>query len=376
MQIKSVLLITVVLGLAGLAALEIGLRLQPQLLPEGAQLELQWRALDRESPAVAHPYAGFLYPPHFSGQMRHRDFGFSYATDENGFRNPSPWPTRADIVVVGDSQAFGYGVEAEQSWAGLLAERLPDLRIVNLGLNAAAPQQSLRTYELFGAALEPELILFVLFPAHGVNAVGRFDRWVQAGHPATYQTWTSTGGLRALRAAFRDLLRSSHLYMGARHMAGNLLLGHWGRTVEFDDGGRIQLAPILNLDTYRHLDPEHPNFRLVLDTIDRVRQLGVESGAETVVLLIPTKEELHLPRLGIPTPSTTAPFATALETMDVRYIDVSPQLRERVEAGERLFFERDVHPNVEGYQLIADVLSDYLRTNAGRFGFAEAAGRR
>jgi len=57
--------------------------------------------------------------------------------------------------------------------------------------------------------------------------------------------------------------------------------------------------------------------------------------------------------------------------MDVRYIDVSPQLRERIEAGERLFFERDVHPNVEGYRLIADVLSDYLRTDAGRFGSAE-----
>ena len=358
-------------GPAGLAVLEIGLRLQPQLLPEGAQLELQWRALDRDNPAVPHSYAGFLYPPYFSGAMRHRDFGYSYATDENGFRNPSPWPDRADVVVVGDSQAFGYGVEAGQSWGGLLAERLPDLRIVNLGLNGAAPQQSLRTYELFGAALEPKLILFVLFPAHGVNAVGRFDRWLQAGQPATYLSWTSPGGLRGLRATIQDLLRSSHLYMGVRHAVANLVFGHWGQTLEFDDGGRIQLAPILNMDTYRHLDPEHPNFRLVIDTIDRVRQLGADSGAETVVLLVPTKEELHLPRLGIPTASTTEPFATALEAMDVRYIDVSPQLRERIEAGERLFFERDVHPNVEGYRLIADVLSDYLRTDAGRFGSAE-----
>jgi hypothetical protein len=270
---RSVLLALVVFGLAGLAGLEIAFRLIPGLLPEGSQLELQWHALGQESRTVAHRYTGFLYPPRFEGEMRHRDFGFSYTTDENGFRNPSPWPARADIVVVGDSQAFGYGVESDQSWVGRLAASLPAVRIVNLGLNGAAPQQSLRTYELFGAPLAPKLILFVLFPAHGLNAVGRFDRWLEAGQPATYETWTSAAGLSGIRAAAQELLRSSHHYMAARHTVGGLVYGHWGQTIEFEDGNRLQLAPILNMDTYRHLDPDHPSFQLVLDTVEQVGSL-------------------------------------------------------------------------------------------------------
>jgi len=35
-------------------------------------------------------------------------------------------------------------------------------------------------------------------------------------------------------------------------------------------------------------------------------------------------------------------------------------LQERAARGERLFFEIDVHPNVEGYRLIADAVAEHL----------------
>jgi hypothetical protein len=128
------------------------------------------------------------FPANQLGRIERSDgnFAFTYTTDEHGFRNRSPWPERADIVVLGDSMAFGYGVEDDQAWPTLLEENLPDSRVINLGLIGAAPQQYFRIYKTFGQALQPSLVLFCLFPGNDVTDAGLFNRWVKAGSQGNY----------------------------------------------------------------------------------------------------------------------------------------------------------------------------------------------
>ena len=104
-----------------------------------------------------------------ASRIANGSFAFNFSTDSYGFRNSSPWPRRADIVVLGDSMAFSYGVEDNEAWPNLLAEQLPGSRIINLGLIGAAPQQYFRIYETFGQTLEPALVLFCLFPGNDVK---------------------------------------------------------------------------------------------------------------------------------------------------------------------------------------------------------------
>src|ERR687892_2129263 len=136
-----------------LGAAESLLRLFPGLMPEAAQLRIHWQDLS-EPVTQADPYLGHVYPANHVDQIERPggDFAFTYTTDEHGFRNPSPWPDRADIVVLGDSMAFGYGVDDEEAWTTLLADQLPAARIINLGLIGGAPQQYFRIYETFGQA--------------------------------------------------------------------------------------------------------------------------------------------------------------------------------------------------------------------------------
>ena len=282
-----------------LATAEACLRMFPQLMPEEFQLRLHWR--DTSEPvSEADPYLGYVFPPNHVDRIERSDggFAFNYSTDEHGFRNPSPWRKRADIVVLGDSMAFGYGVDDDETWTALLADQLPGSRIINLGLPGAAPQQYLRFYEKFGRTLQPALILFCLFPGNDVGDAGRFDRWVKAGSQGNYLLRRYDDGNDESPRSIRHMLSQSYLVQFLRYTRNNAVSQITARTIDFPDGGQIQLVPAFDDDVERQTRPDHPNFRLVLDTVERTHALAERSGSGFLVLLFPTKQEVYLPLVG------------------------------------------------------------------------------
>jgi lysophospholipase L1-like esterase len=368
----ALVLIGVSVGLA-LGAAEIGLRLFPQLMPEDAQLRLHWR--DMSEPAtLADPYLGYVYPPNHTDRIERSngDFGFSFTTDEHGFRNPSPWPERADIVVLGDSMAFGYGVGDDEAWTALLAAQLPGRRIINLGLIGAAPQQYLRIYERFGQALQPGLVLFCLFPGNDLNDAERFDHWVKAGAGSDYRLSSEDAPEPRVTSRLWGLLMRSYLVTLLRDARKKVFARVSGRTMSFPDGSRLELAPAIYASNGLMARPDHPNFRLVLRAVEQTRALAELNGSRFLVLLMPTKEEVYLPLLDERAPPAVAPFIPQLEAVGIAYLDLTPPLQAHARQGERLFFEVDGHPNAAGYRVIAQAVLDHLRSDPDGYGLTRA----
>jgi lysophospholipase L1-like esterase len=368
--LKAVVAPLVLLGASAalaVGAAEVSLRTFPQLMPEEARLRLHWRQLGADPVSSADSYLGFVYPPNHEGRFERddSDFAFTYTTDEHGFRNPSPWPERAEIVVLGDSMAFSYGVDDEQAWTSLLANQLPDSRIINLGLIGAAPQQYSRIYDTFGQALHPDLVLFCLFPGNDLADAGRFEEWLRAGSPGNYAIWRRGPDQdRQAPRSLRDLFEESYLVMLLRDARRSVGSQFSGRTIDFPDGGRLQLAPAIYARNQALAQPDHPNFRLVVDAVERTRALAERGGSKFLVLLVPTKEEVYLPLLDERPPPATAPFAAHFGATGLPYLDLTPDFQARAREGERLFFEVDGHPNAAGYRLIAEVVLDHLRSAA------------
>jgi lysophospholipase L1-like esterase len=350
-------------------AAEASLRIFPELMPEEARLRLHWRQVHPETVSQADPYLGFVYPPNYEGRFERDDgaFAFTYTTDEHGFRNPSPWPERAEIVVLGDSMAFSYGVKDEEAWTALLAADLPGTRIVNLGLIGAAPQQHLRIYEKFGQALRPNLVLLCLFPGNDLSDAGRFEEWLQAGSPGNYDEWRHNAGQDARRMSLRNQLDRSYLATFLSYARQNLGSRFSGQTIDFPDGSRLQLVPAIYARNESLAQPSHPSFRLVLDAVRGTQALAQETGSRFLVLLMPTKEEVYLPLVDEHPPPATAPFAAQFEQDGLPYLDLTPPFQATARQGERLFFEVDGHPNAAGYRLVAEVVLDYLRDGGQGF---------
>ena len=280
-----------------LISAELFLRLCPKFLSGNSALRLHWRELREDlreqGMTVPDPYLGFRYRPDLTAQVATSQLEFTFRTDEKGFRNPSPWPEHADIVVVGNSMAFGYGVDDEQVWVRLVANELPESEIINLGLIGAGPEQYLRVLQEFGLDLDPKLVLFMLFPGNDLNDAKDFPRVArrQDGRflpRMANNSWTDEPG------RLRQLLGGQ---LSRRISSQFTQLAGLARRRPHDRVGRWspRAARPAGLPYVENARPGHPVFELAMDTVEAARVLSAQHGSDFMVLLMPDKEGVYLP---------------------------------------------------------------------------------
>lgn len=351
----------VLLGVSGLVALggaEMSMRLVPGLLPEETALRLHWDAIrNMPTAAVADSLLGFRYPPDFEGFVDRGDTRFAYTTDADGFRNPGEPVGAADIVIVGDSHVFGWGVSDDETWVYLLDTSLPDLAIRNLGLIGAAPEQYTRVLERYGLGTPPEHpdhVLYMVFPGNDGRDQRLFDDWQSAGSRGNFDVWRFGGG-----DGPGLLERSALLKLVKAAMDGRALRG---RTVEFADGGRVRIARGAYASGQRELVDGTATRASILASIARGRALADSIGADFTLLLMPTKAEVYVGSDEAP-PELISAIRPALDAAGYEILDLTDVLQER--NSEALFFEIDGHLNVRGNQVVANAVREFLETRNG-----------
>lgn len=352
--------------LVAMLLLEGALRLVPSLLPADAQQRLLW---SNQTPikSIGDPHLGFTYPPYFRAEIDSPDFRFSIESDEHGFRNHSPWPATAEVVIVGDSMAYGYGVAQQKAWPTLLGDALPGVRVISLGMPGAVPQQYARYFERFGVTLRPKVLIFTIFAGNDVVEAETFERWVAAGSPGNYDVWRFFEG--AVPPERTPLFDSSYLAQTLRSVRKTLSYGFSSTDVTLPNGGRIRLAPNLYGDALRRGHPGDPGFDAVIRATLEARDLARSIDCQFVVLFVPTKELVYLPLQGVKFPGIIGPLKDALGRQPgIVILDALDPLRGHAARGEKLYFEIDGHPDEFGNRVLADYLAQYLRTNARALG--------
>lgn len=355
--VRSLMLICASITVA-LALGEGALRLFPSLLPEDVQLRLLWNT--RADPEmIADPYLGFRFPPNRTLVQKTRDFTMTIHTDEHGLRNKSPWPSRAPIVVLGDSLAFGYGVAEEQGWTRLLEARVQPDRIVNLSLPGFAPQQYFRHFEKLGASLQPELVIMCIFPGNDVLDARRFEVWRAAGSPGNFAAWgfdeMSDLGRASAPLKAPSFLESSRLAMMLTRARYRLRGQLQPETLAFPQG-RVQLVPSVYEKRMSTFNAGDFGFRALVESVHSTRTLADRIGARLLVVLFPTKEEVYLPGRGAEYPHMVEIVHRALDELGVDTLDLTDELRQHANDARPVFFEVDGHPNELGNAVVADAV--------------------
>lgn len=102
------------------------------------------------------------YYPYFDENRRL----LSMISDENGFRNSHGFGDQGEsleIVVLGDSQVFGEGVEEEERFTNLIEAYHPEWHIDNLAMPGYGTDLMLMTLENVGIDLNPDVVIFIIF---------------------------------------------------------------------------------------------------------------------------------------------------------------------------------------------------------------------
>ena len=125
------------------------------------------------------PYAGFGNRPGLSFDHRTNEFRARYYINQAGFRVPRSEveytlakPSNIyRIMLLGDSFAFGWGVNYELSFAGVLQQLLQEgsfagdkkIEIVDAGVPAMPPAPQLTWFDHVGKDYAPDLVIQVVY---------------------------------------------------------------------------------------------------------------------------------------------------------------------------------------------------------------------
>ncbi|MCE9613098.1 MAG: SGNH/GDSL hydrolase family protein [Lentisphaerae bacterium] len=115
------------------------------------------------------PLLGWANAPNHTGRLHGPEFSVDVRTNARGLRDRDfpdlPAPGRKRLLVIGDSFAWGMGVDADARFSALLAERHPQWDIINAGCSGYGTDQELLYLRRDGLALRPDVVL-LLFSAN------------------------------------------------------------------------------------------------------------------------------------------------------------------------------------------------------------------
>ncbi|MFB3904133.1 MAG: SGNH/GDSL hydrolase family protein [Acidobacteriota bacterium] len=366
-------------GLISLLLAEGFLRLFPGFLPPERR---QYMLVDLGNVGVKHPYIGHLHTPNARKRLSGPDYDVRLTTGAFGFRNPGPWPRRADLVVLGDSLVFGYGVPDQSAWPAILDRSFPNLKVVNLGLVGAGAEQYLRVYRTFGEPLRPKLVIVGMFPGNDFWDAREFNEWLEEGAKGNYMAWRNYGHYsgtwkeQPVEAVKSFALRHSYLYnlvIAARSSQKTRRAGE-PKILRMKDGQEIRLLPSDFRSKTAGSRAGRPELGLTVEALAELRDRVHRSGGQILVVLQPSKEEVYLPMLGEKVRDPSAELRPALRKLGIEYLDLAPAFKREAKAGRTLFFGSDGHPNSEGYRLIAGEVTRYLATLLGSAAFRSVLG--
>ncbi|HKW36646.1 MAG TPA: hypothetical protein VJO54_02445 [Burkholderiales bacterium] len=375
--------------------MEAAVRLLMLVVPVNPLVELQFEIPDSRLGHTLNPN----YPEH----------------DRNGFRNKAS-PSKADLVVLGDSQIYGFGIPVDRLWPQQLGDRT-GMTAYNMGVPGWGPVQSLF---VTGKALElrPAIVLEAFYSGNDLYDAFRMAYYLNdlADLKTTEPDKTAAIAEAEKREPLRELIDRVYNYARRPSDAGavarakiwlneHVMVYRLLRTVR----DRLASGPVGSkgpLDSRaaaaRYPDdlliagpgvPETiftPRYRLAaldlndprideglevsLRSIERMSRLVAQKGGCFAVVTIPTKE-LAYGKAG-DDPASRAPSRTAFLTLldreramwdrvrgflaqkGIAYVDVAPALTERIARGEAMYpASTDGHPSTAGHDAIAQAVA-------------------
>jgi lysophospholipase L1-like esterase len=269
---------------------------------------------------------------------------------------PRPPPGSRRVLVLGDSVAFGWGLDEAESFPARLAEALRARGIAAEVLNAGVPGYSLASEAALYRELAPALAPDAVVLAVSLNDFTPTPSLSPLGVLVSFDARPAPGWLA-----------HSELYAFVRWRMGAL----GAALAEGDDPGRSERAAlflrrmaIASRERF-YAEPGGPGW----EPIERgLRELAERAGAALLVVIFPEEDQVLAPGEAR---RPQLRFAERCETLALRCLDLADSFLRAAGAGP-LF--RDLqHPSARGSAVAAEATADVLAPTLAELGTGSAS---
>jgi lysophospholipase L1-like esterase len=318
-----------------------------------------------------HPLLGYDGLPNVRGRFH----GHTVTHNSHGNRGPEaafakPAGVRR-VVVMGDSQAWGYGVDDDETIPAQLARALDEVggarhEVLNLGVGGYGTDQAFLKYLVQGTRYAPDVVVLSVFkndPVENAHTVywgvekPRFyleDGRLCLGNvpPARAPGWPNNRLLADREPSLRipgtdvDLARSATARFFLRREWLPSLLAR-------DDSGLAAVREFV--DCVRNREAyEGDGMEILSRLVAELKKITSRQGARLVVLLVPRSKEVDDPAA----PAYYDAAAAAFRAQGIACVDVRRRLSPRADPAP--FLPNDPHLSAAGSRIAAEALRDCL----------------
>lgn len=301
------------------------------------------------------------------GIQRGRQFSISVQLNSNGFRErEAPYEKndgRTRILVLGDSQTWGSGVEQRSRFTevleGFLQQRGINAEVLNFGVVGYATDQELLLFKNLGFRYHPDLVILAFF----WNDIFENSTAVAYGYPKPHFV---QHGDKALILHNVPVPKETGTKKDFPIPQQKQKI--WGATKEWLESNSYVYRLLANAIRrnpflYRLLvergiaggpwrDPGSKEWKLTRRLLEALKETVERSGSQFVVVVVPERWDLE---------SATYPLRKPLirEMLDLPSLDLLPALK-AAESVNPLYCPNDIHLNQEGHRIIGRALFEYL----------------
>jgi hypothetical protein len=319
------------------------------------------------------------------------------AFDKWGFRNPKV-PETAEIVAVGDSHTYGNTARMVDSWPYVLG-RLSGRQVYNMGLGGYGPNQYFYLSKNKALTLKPKMIIWGLYMGddfeNAFSITYGLDYWkylrILPPQKVEANIWEAPPNDTRVKRIRVWLSRHSVIYQLAFHVGfGGRVKGEIQikNAAELYPGYATSLVvPEKNiLEAFRPkgvlfgLDEENPNvregMRITFELLKEMNEICQQNHMQFLVVVIPTKEMVFsdylehdeklplddvIDKLLVNERLALAQTFKFMTDNNIPYVDSLPALKRS--RGEGLYASSagDMHPNKNGYRVIAEAVAEHLK---------------
>lgn len=318
------------------------------LLAFAASLSLAEIALRQFRPQSLTPFGGYdptglrIYDPalgvaHAANVSVPWVRGVVVTTNSLGLRDREYGPKSDNelrILSLGDSYAFGYGVELSDSYPkrleAMLAADFPDrqVSVINAAVSGYNTHQQQILFDRLFTRLQPDFVLATFVGSNDVAENARFAEALEqrVHNPPGWLGWHSHLVRLVERAAFPLTF---------------LVSNRWGPNIDHTLAALGELTGRFEADQVPYLMIVIPARHQLRPEVHLVTRIAARVGLDDLILRQNRRVMDYFDKAGIP------------------YVDVLPALarRDRV---EEVTFPDDSHPNPLGHQVIAEAIHPTL----------------